>query len=154
MVSVLMPSWAVVLSSSSSAGVALARLSLPTRSRFIDSPSAPLLPLLGMASVRFTLASATRPRYQPQPLEPRTATAASAARTRVPIASRPVRPRPPDEEPPADEAPDDEAPDDEAPDDEAPRPSVARDGRPARGSRRAGRSGRRDSRRGSELLTD
>jgi hypothetical protein len=89
MVSVFRPALVPVFSSAACALVRLARLSLPTSSRFIAAPPPfPSLPEVGIASVRLTLASATRPRYQPHPLAPSTVTATSAAARRVPIASR------------------------------------------------------------------
>src|SRR3954454_20043344 len=88
-----------------------------------------VLPSAGMASVRLTLASATWPRYQPQPLVARITSATSAATARVVTTAR-ARPR----EPSAPAV--------------RPRPAAResgaepwRDGRPPRGSSRAG-SGR------------
>src|SRR3954452_13730101 len=120
-VSVFWPATVPVLSSLACCCDRRARLSLPTSSRFIAAPSNwSTLPVVGIASVRLTDESATSPRYQPQPLVPRIAAAASGPTPRGPVGSRPSRDRAP---PPAPAPPPADAP---------PR------GRPARGSRRGG----------------
>ena len=85
--SVLMPGVVAGVELGELLSVAPARLSLPTSSRFIASPVSTVssLPDVGMASVRLTVASATRPRYQPQPL------VASTARASRPATTRPVQ---------------------------------------------------------------
>src|SRR4051794_8500486 len=130
--SVLSSPWgSPVLNSAACSGVSPARESRPTSSRFIASPAwslpwASVLPSVGMASVRLTLASATWARYQPHPLPPSTRTARTAASARDATTHRC---------------------------EEDPACAVRDELRPARGSRRGGRAPPASSSRGmADLL--